>query len=268
MPARDLKAQVRESRIVLGGSLSLPSPDLVEIMGYSGFDLICLDTEHGPHAMEAELTNLLRACSVGGMTSLVRITENDPARILKALDAGAQGIIVPRVRTREDVQRAVRAAKYPPQGERGSCGNTRATRHSAIPAVEYYPAANRDTIVMPIIEEVEAVERIDEVLGVEGVDMIWVGAADLSASMGLENQHKHPDVLAAMDRVCTAATRRGIPVVGAASLNDPVQMQWWLDRGVHTFILSMTRTIFLSFKDLMDRASKMQVATRSTGSQP
>lgn len=261
MQTNTLKALVRESRIVLGGSLSLPSPDLAEIMGYSGFALACLDTEHGPHAMEAELTNLIRACNVSGMTALVRITENEPSRILKALDAGAQGIIVPRVRNKEDVQRAVRAAKYPPLGDRGSCGNTRATRHSAIPAIEYYPSANRETIVMPIIEEIEAVERIEEVLSVEGIDMIWVGAADLSASMGLENQHKHPDVLAAMDRVCTTAQRLGVPVVGAASLNDPVQMQWWLDRGVNTFILSMTRTIFLSFKDLMERASKMHVGT-------
>jgi 2-keto-3-deoxy-L-rhamnonate aldolase RhmA len=261
MQARDLRSSLREPRIVLGGSLSFPSPDMVEIMGYSGFDLVCIDTEHGPHAMEADLTNLLRACAVSGMTSLVRITENEPSRILKALDAGAQGIIIPRIKTKDDVQRAVRAAKYPPMGERGSCGNTRATRHSAIPAVEYYPSANRETIVMPIIEEIEAVERIDEVLSVEGVDMIWVGAADLSASMGLENQHKHPDVMAAMDRVCNAAKKRGIPVVGAASLNDPVQMQWWLDRGVNTFILSITRTIFLSFKELMGRASKMPVGT-------
>lgn len=259
MRQNDLRASMRESRIVLGGSLSLPSADLVEIMGYSGFELLCVDTEHGPYAMEAELTNLLRACSVSGMTSLVRITENDPARILKALDAGAQGIIVPRIRTREDVQRAVRAAKYPPMGERGSCGNTRATHHSAIPSAQYYPSANRETIVMPIIEEIEAVNRIEEVLSVEGVDMIWVGAADLSASMGLENQHKHPDVLAAMDKVCKAAQQRGIPVIGAASINDPVQMKWWLDRGVNTFILSVTRTIFLSFKDLMERASEIQV---------
>lgn len=259
MEKKNLRQLVREPRIVLGGSLSLPSPDLAEIMGYSGFELICIDTEHGPHAMEAELSNLLRASTVSGLTTLVRITENEPARILKALDAGADGIIVPRVRNKEDVQRAVAAAKYPPMGERGNCGNTRATRHSAIPAIEYYPRANRETIVMPIIEEVEAVNRIDEVLSVEGIDMIWVGAADLSASMGLENQHKHPDVLAAMDRACSAAKQRGIPVVGAAALNDPVQMQWWLDRGVNTFILSVTRTIFLSFKDLTGRAAKMQV---------
>lgn len=257
---KSLKELVRGSRIVLGGSLSLPSPDLVEIMGYSGFDLVCIDTEHGSHAMEAEMSNLLRACTVAGVTSLVRVTENEPSRILKALDAGAQGIIVPRVKNREDVLRAVRAAKYAPQGERGSCGNTRATQHSAVPAIEYYPRANRETIVMPIIEEIEAVERIDDVLSADGIDMIWLGPADLSASMGLENQPKHPDVLAAMERVAVAARKRDIPIVAAASLADPVQMQFWRERGVNTFILSVTRTIFLSFKELTDRASKMPAA--------
>jgi len=251
---------VRQPRMVLGASLSLPSPDLVEIMGYAGLDLVCLDTEHGPYAMEAELSNLIRACTVSGMKSLVRITENDTSRILKALDAGADGVIVPRVKTREDVERAIAAAKFPPVGERGCCGNTRATRHSAIPALEFYPVANRETVVMPIIEEIEAVERIDEVLAPEGVDAIWLGPADLSASMGLEGQQKHPSVLAALERVVQAARKRDIPVVAAAALNDQTQMKFWLERNVNTFILSVTRTVFLSFKGLVGDMAKLSAA--------
>lgn len=256
LPFREL---LRQPRIVLGGSLSLPSPDLVEIMGYAGFDLICLDTEHGPYAMEAELSNLLRACAVGGLTSLVRITENDPSRILKALDAGAGGVIVPRIKNRQDVERAISAARFPPVGDRGCCGNTRATRHSALPPLEFYAVANRDIAIMPIIEEIEAVERIDEVLAPDGIDAIWLGPADLSASMGLEGQQKHPSVLAALERVISAAGKRSIPVVAAAAINDAGQMAYWRERNVRTFIVSITRTVFLSFKELAGRTAKLSI---------
>ncbi len=191
----------------------LLSPDtdgsLVEMVGLLGFDLFILDTEHGP-AGPREAEAFVRACEIVGMAPLVRPRGLDPKLILQYLDAGMQGVMLPGVRTVEEARRLVSAVKYPPEGERG-IAPVRANRWFLGGEAQdaWVPRANAETLVLPQIETVEAMEHVAELARVPGVDGFIIGPRDLSMAMGFADGPGHPEVEEAIDRITKAALAAG-----------------------------------------------------------
>ncbi len=210
---------LRGDRLV-GTLLSLPSPELVEIASSAGFDWLFLDMEHGALG-PGDVLSLVQAAR-GPCACLVRIPENREMWVKKALDTGAAGIIVPHVNVATEAALAVRWSKYPPEGER-SVGFSRANLYGAR-FQENVETANRETVVVAQVEHIDGVRAIDAILGVTGVDAIFIGPYDLSASMGKPGRLQDPDVRDAIRSVASACAAKKVPVgIFAAGLAASTQ---------------------------------------------
>jgi staphyloferrin B biosynthesis citrate synthase len=178
-----LKQKLQNNQPVVGLFCSIPVPVAVEMIGEADFDFVIIDTEHvmvNPETVE----NMIRAAQAVNITALVRVSQSDPKEILKILDAGAQGIVVPNVESADEVQCIVAACKYFPEGSRSlNGGSPGAFGKNSL--VDYMALANREVMVVPMIESLAGVEHITEILKVPGIDMVLEGAADLSQSCGL-----------------------------------------------------------------------------------
>jgi len=193
-------------RPTYGGWCSIPSPLAVELMSRAGFDWLCIDLEHGG-AQPADLIPLLQAAAVGSTPAFVRVPWNEPGIIMKALDCGAAGVIVPMISSAEDAARAAGACRYPPAGYR-SWGPLRAGYASG-----YTPErGNRSVLCAVMIETVEAVAGLDEILSVPGLDAVFVGPADLALSAGLQPGLESEDASQAdrLRRVVEACAAHGV----------------------------------------------------------
>src|SRR5579864_7631127 len=165
----------------LGGWASMPCGFGAEVLGRCGFDWVCIDTQHGIVGYDQAIP-MLQGLSVSGTPAFIRVSWNSPGEIMKALDAGAQGVIIPMVNSREEAMKAVGACRYPPEGFR-SWGPTRA----ALGRADFNPATgNREAICVVMVETVEALAQLDAVVATPGVDAVFVGPNDLAISNGLE----------------------------------------------------------------------------------
>jgi 4-hydroxy-2-oxoheptanedioate aldolase len=211
-----LKDRLRSGEVVHGLLSPNVEPDLVETLGLLGFDLYILDTEHGAGS-PVEAATVVRACEGAGLAPLVRPRGLDAKLILQFLDAGMTGIMLPGVRTEEDVRRLVEAVKYPPEGLRGLA----AMRANGFllgkeKQEDWVKRANRETLVLPQIETREALESVEQLAAVPGIDGFIVGPRDLALALGFPDGPGHPEIEAAIDRVVAAAKKRGL-VVGTVA---------------------------------------------------
>lgn len=200
-----LKARMQVGDAVYGLFCSLPAALSVELIAAAGYDFAVIDLEHTLIGNE-RLAAMLLAARAGGIAALVRVAA--PYQALQALDAGAEGIVFPRVRSVEAAREAVRLCHFAPRGERG----LNATCHSRygrddLPAA--MDAARQHTLVVVMIEDADGLAHADAIAQVDGVDVLLEGAADLSQSLGLPWQTRHPDVCAAVTRIREAARRHG-----------------------------------------------------------
>ena len=185
-------------------------------MALSGLDYLFVDMEHGPNDYDF-VQSLCMAVKGTGCVPIVRVPANDVVYIRRVLDVGAAGVILPWINTVEDMEYGVAACKYPPEGTRGY-GPRRPGHYGRVES-EYLRAANDRTIVMAQIEHIAAVGCVDGIVAVDGLDVVFVGVNDLSGSMGLLGQLKHPRVLEAIDTVLAAGKAAGVPVGIAATAN-------------------------------------------------
>jgi 2-dehydro-3-deoxyglucarate aldolase/4-hydroxy-2-oxoheptanedioate aldolase len=197
---------LREGKPAFGMFQGMASIAVSEILADNAFDWILIDMEHGQMGIETA-GNLFKAISRGGPTPLVRVAGNDQAIIKRALDAGAMGVMVPLVNSPEEALRAVQYCRYPPQGTRG-LGPGRASLYG-IHMARYVETANEEILVMVQAEHKDAVDRIDEIVRVSGVDMIFVGPFDMACSMGHAGNPGHPEVEKAIARVLDATLKAG-----------------------------------------------------------
>lgn len=234
-----VRARLAAGQTVYGLLCAIPSPALVEMVGATGYDFAVLDTEHtgvDPQRLE----DMIRAAEAVALTPWVRVPEHDPGAVLRALDAGAMGVVVPHVRTATDIATAVRAARYAPEGMR-SLGGGRVPGFGALDLGEYLRRANAEIQVVAMIEDAEGVDAIDEILAVPGVDLVLEGAADLSQSYGVPWQTRHPRVREALDHVAARCAAAGVPF--CAIPRTPDDHAAWRDRGVRAFVLGEERGI-------------------------
>jgi 4-hydroxy-2-oxoheptanedioate aldolase len=213
-PPRPLADRLRDGDRLQLLFVKLPAPAEVELAGLTGFDAVILDTEHGT---EEGLDHHLRAADAVGLPALVRVAGTDPAPILRALDAGATGIVVAHVRDAAEAQAAVTAAHYPPRGIRGLALTTRAGRHGTANLGEHLARAARQTLVIAQIEDAEAVPQTEAICAVEGVDAVLIGATDLSISLGHPGATGHPAVTAAVAQITERAQAGDVPVATVVS---------------------------------------------------
>lgn len=205
----DLRAMLHDGNPILGTVVTVDSPQVAEALVVAGVQWLFLDSEHSAALDPGAVQRIVQA--VGSRCpAVVRVPANDPTWIHKALDAGADGVIVPHVRSAADARQAVSAAKYPPLGAR-SVGIARAHGYG-LRFAEYLGSANDRTALVVQIEDIDAVGALPEILGVSGVDAVFVGPYDLSGSMGLLGQVDHPSVRAAVDEVRRVCAEAGMPL--------------------------------------------------------
>jgi 4-hydroxy-2-oxoheptanedioate aldolase len=253
-----LKRKLDFGQSVIGPFLTLNCPDLVELMGLTGFDFLIIDTEHGP--MEAEsIQNLIRAAELRGITPIVRVSEARDVTILKTLDVGAHGIQVPQVNSREAAESVVRAAKYFPVGSRGAA-MPRAADYGLLPFHEHLASANEQTMVIVHCENRAGLSCIEDIAAVPGVDVVFVGPYDLSQSLGFPGQLDCPQVVLAVERALKAAKAAGKPAGIFVTSEEEALMR--LDQGFRYIAYSMDSLLFAGACSRVVKALKKRGGSR------
>jgi 4-hydroxy-2-oxoheptanedioate aldolase len=234
-----VKARLARGEEVHGLFSSIPDATLVEMIGCAGYDFVILDCEHALVDPQ-QLEHLIRAAEAVDLTAFVRVPEHAPNAILRALDAGAMGIVVAHVRARADVDAAVRAARYAPLGMRSLNGG-RAAGFGRVELTDYVRAANDEIMLVAMIEDADAVEALPSILAGGGIDLVLEGAADLSQSYGVTWQTRHPLVRDALQRIHGACVEHDVPF--CAIPRAPEDLRAWRAAGVRAYVLGEERGI-------------------------
>lgn len=204
---KNLKKRIRNGETLIGCWLNLGSPVTAEIVGMAGFDWVLIDLEHGTGA-ESDVLRQLQALEHTPAASLVRVESYERQRFHRILDLGAEGIMCPRINSPEEARRAACAMRYPPEGVRGVAHMVRATNFGAN-AAEYL-ASSKDTLVGIVqVESEQALNCVDDIAEIDGIDVLFVGPSDLSMALGIFGQLDHPRFIDALRTTATAANRAG-----------------------------------------------------------
>jgi 4-hydroxy-2-oxoheptanedioate aldolase len=208
MRPNGLKRKIAEGVRCVGGWAAIPSAFSTEIYAAQGWDSVTLDMQHGSLDINDVVPMLQAINSAGDATPMVRVPWNDPAHVMRVLDAGAYGIICPMINTKAEAEALVRSGRYPPMGER-SFGPFRAAQYGG---ADYWQHANEEVLLFAMVETRQAVDNLDEILSVKGLDGVYVGPSDLSLSLGkaptLDPSDK--EVLAAMDTIVNTTRKKGL----------------------------------------------------------
>ena len=204
----NLKLRLKTGKLTVGSWITIGDESVAEIMANAGFDWLTIDMEHSAITLD-KAQNLIRVIDLCGVTPLVRVGENDPALIKRVMDAGAHGVIVPMVNSRDDAEAAVRAVKYPPFGKRG-VGLARAQGYG-LKFEAYKKWLREKSMVIVQIEHIKGVENLEEILSVEGVDAFMVGPYDLSASLGYPGEFDRPEMRNALKKIISVSKRLKVP---------------------------------------------------------
>jgi len=226
-----LRKAVNENQIIIGMYIGVPWLEAVEAAGYAGYDFVFIDTEHGAIDTSQAAGMVLVAQGLG-IAPIWRVKAAARSEIKIALDWGAAAVLVPEIRTAEDAATAVRAARYAPEGQRG-VGPYRPTRLGIDDPRAYMQRANEEVVVCLMIETSEAVENIEAIVAVPGIDVLNIGPCDLSNALGVPLEFDHPDLLAAVQHVLEVARPKGITV--GLSGSTPEHLQKWIPRGITFF---------------------------------
>lgn len=203
-----VKEKLASGKTVIGTFGKFSSPAAVEILGYLGFDFIILDMEHGTLDYQ-EVEHLIQAADAAEISTVVRVPGAEESPILRILDGGSQGIQVSGVATSETAGQVVAAARYRPLGERGLSYSTRAARYGIKDKQQHLVDSNTKQLVVAQIESKEGVDNLEAIGGIEGIDVLFLGPADLSSSLGFPGQTNHPLVQEALNQVCAVAKKNG-----------------------------------------------------------
>ena len=194
MKTNQLKRKLAAGQVAVGSFVYVPSSKLTEIIGLADFDFVVIDMEHGP--IDTSIAeDMVRAAEGVGTTPLIRVAHNSPHLILRALDIGAQGLHVPDIDTGEEAQQAVSRSKYGPVGTRGLAGVRAADYGLKGSLADYTAEANEETMMIAHVESATSVENLDDLLAVDGIDVYYLGPADMSNSLGIPGQAKDPRVV-------------------------------------------------------------------------
>ncbi|MDQ1370521.1 MAG: 4-hydroxy-2-oxoheptanedioate aldolase [Acidimicrobiaceae bacterium] len=207
-PPNRMKRDLAAGKVSLGATITIASPAITEMLSRVGLDWLWIDTEHTAITL-ADAVAMLQVTNGSNVSTVIRVPWNDKTLIKRALDIGPDAILVPLINTAEEAEAAVQAMKYPPAGERGA-GLGRAQAYG-MQMGPYLQTANDEVMFIAQIEHVTAIEHIDEIVGVKGLDAAFVGALDLSGSMGKLGQTDDPEVEEAVQKVLASCKAAGVP---------------------------------------------------------
>lgn len=243
------KDKLKSGKNVFGPFWKTSSGALVEVLGNAGFDFLIIDMEHGPHSVESVET-LVRAANISGVTPIVRVPENTESAILRPLDRGASGVLVPHVSSGDEARKAILASRFHPIGERGMDIYARSAGYGKIPKEEYLTKANQETVVAIQIEGLEGVRSLEDILKVKGIDVVFIGPYDLSQSMGFPGEVDRPELISEMERMVKLVRAAGMAV--GTYVDDPETAKKWTSLGIQFISILVDVVIFhRGCRDLM-----------------
>ena len=184
MKENRVKRVMRQGGLAIVSHVGFADPAVVEIIAAAGFDGAFIDMEHSAFDLRT-VGEMIRVADLCGITPVVRVPDNNPKTILRLLDAGAQGIQVPHIKGVEGARRAAAAVRYPPQGERGGAGSTRAAGYGATPWTEHIRTSNEEILLIVMTEDQRGLDEIEQIAAVDGVDVISLGPTDISTALGM-----------------------------------------------------------------------------------
>lgn len=203
-----LKQKLARGDVVTGMQSFSAHPALIEAMGSAGMDFVTVDMEHCPTGI-TEVVHAVRAAETAGITPFVRIPHMDGSLLGRVLDIGARGVVIPHA-SLEVCKAAVSAGKYAPRGNRGACPIVRAAGYAPASWASFAETSDNETMIIPLLEDAAAVDEIEDMLALPGVDVIFVGPWDLSISLGVPaSNYDHPKLAAVLDRAVAAARKNG-----------------------------------------------------------
>lgn len=237
------KLQAKQAAHIVSGHMNA---DMVDFLGQFGLDGVWFEGEHGPLSWE-QIGDMSRACDLWGMTSVTRVNNNDPGMIMRALDRGTMGIVVPHVNTRQAAEQAMKSAKYTPMGYRGMFGG-----RQSFGVPDYFQQANEQTMVVVLIEEIEAVHHLADILLVDNIDVFFVAPSDLSQTMGHLGNPGHPEVQATIDRAIAQIVAAGRT---AGTLVNDHNVERYFDMGVRFFMTAWTNWVAQGAKAYLQKVT-------------
>jgi len=181
-----VKRVMREGGLAIVSHVGFADPAVIEIIALAGFDGAFIDMEHTVFDLQL-VGEMIRVADLSGITSIVRVPDNDAKLILRVLDMGAQGIQVPHIEGIEGAKRAVQAVRYPPLGQRGGAGTTRAAGYGSLPWQEHMQSSNEEILLTVMTEDLQGIKDIEAIAALDGVDLISLGPTDLSTALGITN---------------------------------------------------------------------------------
>ncbi len=251
MEINNLKQKLLNGQTVHGPFCKLQDPSVAEIAALVGFDFVILDMEHGPLSVESVQT-IARAAQAKGIEVVVRVTDNRASDILRILDLGVNSIQVPQVNTATDAQMVVDASFFYPKGERGMCKYVRSASYTRIEKKEYFSSANLGTLTIVHIEGNKGLSNLEQIVSLDGIDIIFLGPYDLSQSCGYPGQTNHPEVVNKMKQAVTLAKNHN-KIIGTFC-ESPQDVKKWCGLGVQYIAYSVdVGIIYDAFKKIINK---------------
>ena len=242
-------ACLEKGEVPVGMQISTGEPAFIEILAYTGFDFYMLDMEHSRISTET-MEHCIRAADASGITTLVRVAENDTSLIRQPIEAGAQGVVIPHVKSKEDARRAVDSVRYPPEGKCGICPAIRSANFSKAGWDDYLEYSSKQTMVIPLLEDKEAIDNAEEIFAElkSDVDAIGFGRGDLAQSItppGKRVDWEHPYLLEAFDKVLAISQKIGIPIIAFPwPETTPECAKVAIDKGARIILYSVDLLLF------------------------
>lgn len=236
-----LKNKLKNNKLTIGSWITIGHPSIIEIMASAKFEWLVIDLEHTSIDL-SQAHVLISTIQANGMKALVRVSKNEEVIIKRVLDMGADGIVVPMVKSRADALDAINFAKYPPKGKRG-VGLFRAQKYG-LGFDEYKKWVNDELVIIAQIEHIEAVEKIEEIITTDGIDGVILGPYDLSGSMGYPGEYHRDDVQKAIAHVLSACKKHNVPSGFHVIESDPTKLQERIEQGC-TFLAYSLDFFFL-----------------------
>jgi len=231
-----IKKKLQNGELVLGTMISeVRNPNVAYMLAQCGFEFVVIDNEHGTYSFET-ISDIIAAARGADISVIIRIPEITRANILKPLDAGAAGLLVPMVNNAEEAQEIIDHAKYPPMGNRGAALSRPHSLYAKVNASEYLQQTNENTFIAVQAETTTSIENIDEIVSVEGVDCVFIGPFDLSVSLGIPGQINHPDEVQSIEKVIDACKQYN--KVAGTLMFDKELLKKWIEKGIRFALYS------------------------------
>jgi 2-keto-3-deoxy-L-rhamnonate aldolase RhmA len=251
-----LKTKLKDGGLVVGTMISeIRNPNLAYMLAQSRFDFFVIDNEHGSYSPET-ISDMIAATRGAGISTIVRIPEIRRETILKPLDCGADGLLVPQVNTAHQAKEIITHAKYPPLGNRGTALSRAHSLYGRPKADDYLVEANEATFIAVQAETLEAIENLESIASTPGIDAIFVGPSDLSVSLGIPGQTTHPKELESINKVVQVCQKHNI--VPGIHMSDVQTLRAWIEKG-------MRFVTFSSDVDLLARAAAESISALKQG---